>query len=372
MGKVAIVVDNGSAFSRSGFAGEEKPRISMKTTYLPPTDPGMTQDKHLSISCSVHAKDSSRRSPDHPVRHGIIVDWEAMENLWSHLFYCGLRVPVEDHPMLMSDSPSCPTTNREKMAEVFFESFGVPALHVANTGFLSLCACGRVTGLSVEAGAGVSHVTPIYSGQTWMEGTYRLDVAGRALCKHMHTLLLESSNDPQLLESLDKKLVAWLTKQYCYVSMDYERDLQGKACQDPVSVQIPDGHLLKLDKERICCPEPLFRPHLLSQNSPGLHILAFQSLQKFPAEFQGELMHNVVLSGGSSLFPGFPERMCKELHTLLHGRGHPIKILASPARGKAAWLGGSLVASLSSFSGFWMNKEDYQEHGAAYVHEKFK
>ncbi|KAM3838567.1 actin-like protein 10 [Vipera latastei] len=359
MEKVALVVDNGSSFCRSGFAGEEKPRIVMKTASLPPI-----YHPVCSLSCE--------KLQTQPLKHGIILDWQAMENLWSHLFYCGLQVSTEDHPILTSDSPSCPTTNREKMAEVFFEGFSVPALYVANTGFLSLCYCGRITGLAIEAGGGISHVTPIYAGQTCMEGIYRLDVAGNGLCKYMHNLLLNSSNNVYLLNTLNKKMVTQLKKNYCYVSMDYKRDLQEKTCHEPVSIETPDGHLLTIDKERFCCPEPLFKPHLLNQSSPGLHHLVFQSLQKVPDKFKGDVINNVVLSGGSSLFPGFPERMCLELNALFHGKEYFIKILASPKRSTAVWLGGSLAASLSSFQSLWMRKQDYQEHGAAYVHKKFK
>lgn len=367
MEKVAIVVDNGSAFSRSGFAREDKPRAVMKTTLLPPSiaGPELYKQEHFDT-------ESTTESKTYPIKHGIIIDWETMENLWSYLFYGRLRVSTEDHPLLMSDSPSCPTTNREKMAEVLFEGFGIPALNVSNTGFLSLCSCGKVTGLAVEAGAGVSHVTTIYAGNTWKEGTQRLDVAGRSLCKYMHHLLLKSTANPQLIKNLDKKTVTQLKKEYCYVSMDYERDLQEKASLHPVSFETPDGHLIMLDKERFCCPEPLFRPHLLSQSTPGLHLLACQSLQKLPEEYKTEVINNIVLAGGSSVFPGFPQRMGLELDALLHGRGCRIKILAAPERTSTAWLGGSLVASLHSFQHFWMRKEEYQEHGAAYVHEKFK
>lgn len=371
MGKVAIVVDNGSAFSRSGFAGEDKPRIAMKTTYLPPSHsvPVPDNQPHAQIGSGMH---STKEPKPHPLKHGIITDWEAMENLWSHLFYCGLKVPPEEHPMLMSDSPSCPTTNREKMAEVLFEGFAVPALYVANTGFLSLCSCGRVTGLAVESGAGVSHVTPIYAGKTWIEGTHRLDVAGRFLSRYLHRLLVNSSNNPEPFGTLNKKTVVQIKKHCCYVSMDFERDLQANTCQYPTSIETPDGHLIVVAKERFCCPEPLFKPNLLNQNSPGLHLLAFQSLQIIPDEYKREVMNNIVLSGGSSMFPGFPERMRLEMDALFFGKGYPIKLLTAPKNSVAAWIGGSLAASLSSFQQFWMTKEDYQEHGTAFVHEKFE
>ncbi|XP_075757623.1 actin-like protein 10 [Pelodiscus sinensis] len=371
MAKGAVVIDNGSCFTRAGLAGEDKPRSVLKTASMPPTCPAVMRETQCPLTATCCGVGSARAPKTHPLRHGVITDWEAMENVWSHLFFCGLRLSPEERPLLMTDSPSCPTTNREKVAEVFFEAFGVPALHVANTGLLSLCSWGRVTGLAVEAGAGVSHVTSICAGQICKEATYRLDVAGFSLSKHMHNLLLSRAQDPPLPSALPKATVTQLKKQCCYVSMDYERDLCDKAHQVPVGIQTPDGQWITLDKERFCCPEPLFQPKLLDQDSPGLHLLAFQSFQKVPDECKGDVLGNTVLSGGSSLFPCFPERVCAELDALLHGKGYRIKVLAAPKRSLAVWAGGSIAASLKSFRHMWLRKREYQECGAAHVHKKF-
>ncbi|NXI74733.1 ACL10 protein, partial [Anseranas semipalmata] len=239
---------------------------------------------------------------------------------------------------------------------------------LANTGLLSLCAYGRVTGLAVEAGAGVSHITSVCSGQTWQEATYRLDVAGCLLSSHLRSLLMESSNDPAVLKALRKKTVIQMKKQCCYVSMDYEEDLENQSHHHPVRFQTPDGNCITLDKERFCCPEPLFQPKLLHQSSPGLHLLAMQSLQKVPDHTRKDIAGNIVLSGGSSMFPGFPKRMYLELNALLHSTGCKMKLLAAPERNVAAWAGGSMVASLASFQHTWMGKDEYQEHGAEYTH----
>ncbi|NXK44670.1 ACL10 protein, partial [Chauna torquata] len=242
---------------------------------------------------------------------------------------------------------------------------------VANTGFLSLCAYGRVTGLAVEAGAGVSHVTSVCLGQTWREATYRLDVAGCLLSSHLHSLLMESSNNPVVLKALKKKTVIQMKKQCCYVSTDYEADLENQSYHHPARFQTPDGNCVTLDKERFCCPEPFFQPKLLQQSSPGLHLLALQSLQKVPDHIRRDMLGNIVLSGGSSMFPGFPKRMNLELRALLHSEGCQMKLLAAPERSTAVWAGGSMVASLTSFQHMWMGKGEYQEHGTEYTHKIF-
>ncbi|NWI94700.1 ACL10 protein, partial [Pitta sordida] len=241
----------------------------------------------------------------------------------------------------------------------------------ANTGFLSLCAHGRVTGLAVEAGAGVSHVTSVCQGQTLRKGTHRLGVAGELLTSHLHQLLMESPNKPLALQALRKATLTQLKEKCCYVSLDYERDLQDQRCHHPARFQMPDGHWITLGKERFCCPEPLFQPELLQHSSPGIHQLTWQSLQTVPDDARRDMLDNIVLSGGSSMFPGFPERMCLGLNLLSQGTGVQIELLASPERSTAAWVGGSMAASLTSFQCAWMTKDEYQEHGAEYMHVKF-
>ncbi|NWX31925.1 ACL10 protein, partial [Notiomystis cincta] len=242
---------------------------------------------------------------------------------------------------------------------------------VANTGFLSLCAHGRVTGLAVEAGAAVSSVTSVCGGQTLSKATRCLGVAGEHLSLHLQRLLLESPREPPVLQALTKKVLTRLKEQCCYVSLDYEGDLGQHEFHHPARFQTPDGHWITLDKERFCCPEPLFRPELLHHNCPGLHQLAGQSLQTVPEHVRRHMLGNVVLSGGSSMFLGFPERMCLELNFLFQGSGVHIEVLANPWRSTAAWAGGSMAASLTSFQHTWMTKGEYQEHGAKYVHMKF-
>ncbi|NXK64497.1 ACL10 protein, partial [Sylvietta virens] len=242
---------------------------------------------------------------------------------------------------------------------------------LANSGFLSLCAHGRVSGLAVEAGAALSHVTAVCEGQTLRKGTRCLGVAGDHLCGHLRRLLRAGPAEPAALQALTARALTQLKERYCYVSLDYEGDLQEEGSRHAARFQTPDGRWITLGRERFCCPEPLFRPELLQHSCPGLHQLAGHSLRALPAHLRSRVLGNIVLAGGSSLFPGFPERMCLELNSLFRGAGVHIEMLANPGRGTAAWAGGSMAASLTSFQHTWMTKGDYQEHGAQYVHTKF-
>ncbi len=83
---------------------------------------------------------------------GVIMNWDDMERIWHHTFYNELRVAPEEHPVLVTEAPLNPKANREKMIQLMFETFNVPACYVAIQSVLSMYAAGRLTGLTVESG----------------------------------------------------------------------------------------------------------------------------------------------------------------------------------------------------------------------------
>ncbi|KAM6164656.1 actin-like protein 10 [Rhynchocyon petersi] len=244
---------------------------------------------------------------------------------------------------------------------------------MASTALLALCSTGALSGLAVEAGAGVCHATPIYAGHSWQEATYRLDVAGTTLSRYLRDLIAAASPD-LLLQDLPRKTITQLKKRYCYVSLDFEGDLRDPARHQPASIFLGNGCPINLSSERFRCPEPIFQPSLLGQNELGLPALVFRALQKMPQTLRKRLADTVVLAGGSTLFPGFTERLDKELEAQCRRHGYGAlrpRLVAMPGRGTAVWTGGSMVASLNSFQCRWMTRAMYQECGSKLVHQVF-
>jgi len=159
----ALVVDNGSGMMKAGFAGDDAARAVFPTIVGRPRHAGVMVGKDAYVGEEAQAK-RGILTLKYPVEHGNVAHWDDMEKVWHHTFYNALRVAPEEHPTLSTAQPLDPKANQEKMTQVHFETFNVPAFYVATPALLALNASGRTTGVVLDCGDAVTYVVPVYEG----------------------------------------------------------------------------------------------------------------------------------------------------------------------------------------------------------------
>ncbi|KAL0334452.1 UNVERIFIED_CONTAM: actin [Sesamum angustifolium] len=272
----------------------------------------------------------------YPIEHGIVNNWDDMEKIWHHTFYNELRVAPEDHPVLLTEAPLNPKANREKMTQIMFENFSVPAMYVNIQAVLSLYASGRTTGIVLDSGDGVSHT-------------------GKRV---------------QFLHCSRARIVRDLKEKLGYVALDYEQEMENARSSSALekSYELPDGQVITIGSERFRCAEVLFEPSFLGMELPGVHKTIYSSIMKSDVDIRKDLYSNIA-ERGSTMFPGIADRVGKEINALAP-TSMKIKVVAPPERKYSVWIGGSILASLSTFQQMWITKSEYEDSGPAIVHRK--
>ncbi len=366
-----LVIDNGTGFTKNGFAGEDQPRSVFPTIIgYPKYQIIMTDVEHYVREYYIGEEAINLRGVlklVYPVEHGQVQDWDAMERIWHYTFYNDLRVNPNEHPILLTEPPLNKNQNKEKMAELMFDTFNVPAMYISMQAILSLYASGRTTGIVVDSGDGVTHIVPVYEGFAIAHAIHRSDIGGRDITDYLRRLLRQRGYS--LSSSAEREIVRDIKERLCYVALDPEKELKlaEKVSGMEKTYTLPDGETLTIGAERFMAPELLFNPGAIGSEENALDELIYRSIQNCDVDLRRDLYANIVLSGGSTMFPGLKERLHKEL-TELVPETMEVKIIAPPERRYSVWIGGSILSSLKTFAKLWVTKKEYKEIGTTAVY----
>jgi actin-related protein 2 len=313
----------------------------------------------------------------YPMENGIVKNWTDMKHLWDYTIYDKLNIQnPSDCRVLLTEPPMNPKANREKMCEIMFEEYGFDGVYVAIQAVLTLYAQGLLTGVVVDSGDGVTHIVPVFDGYSLPHLTRRLDVAGRDVTRYLIKLLLLRGY--AFNRTADFETVRQIKEKLCYTSYDPVVDAR-LARETTVLVEsytLPDGRVIKVGSERFEAPECLFQPELVDVESPGIAELLYQTIQAADIDVRPELYKHIVLSGGTTMFPGLPSRLEKEMKQLYLERTlngdtsrfsrFKVQIEDPPRRKHMVFLGGAVLADImKNKDSFWVTKSEWLEKGVA-------
>eukprot|EP01084_Bolivina_argentea_P059362 108403_1 len=379
----AIVIDNGSYSLFGGFAGDDAPRaveesvvgmLKNRNYQLPHNN--IMGKKDFFVGEEAYAK-KGILSLQYPIERGIVTDWNCLKNYGMHsMFYNHLRVPPEEHDILMTEHPLINKSQRETMTKHMFETWDAPRFYVAISSLLSLYASGRTTGIVLESGYGTTYAVPCYEGYILPHAVQRIEVAGSDVTEYLikqmkldatYASIYGSSSN---IGSSEREAVSVIKEKLGCVALDYDGELlKAQNIQEYENYELPDGELLTINEQRFECTEILFKPYKCGHDEDGIHELLYKAVKKCDFDIQRDLFNNIVLAGGNTMFDGLSERLKNEMISLIPSYWKAT-VIAPPERKYSSWIGGSILASLSTFEEMWIKKEEYDECGPTIVHRK--
>lgn len=381
MSSKSIIMDVGSATVKAGVPQETKPALVFSNVVgEPQLKKASLFRKQLTSSASSQPSNGPKyvvgdavleqlatMKVHRPMNHGVVTttnDWELMSEVCNYTFQ-QLESDPESTGVTLTQPPFNPRECTERWATTFFESFMVPHMAFVPQGLCSLYASGRTSGVVLESGEGVTHVTPVYESFAISRGMNRLDIGGGFVTNHLCRLLYERGYS--FANSADVLLVQKIKEQHAFVEQEYDKALampEGELA----SFEMPDGQHVELSKERFRAPELLFNPTIVQSEMPSLQQFVSSAVKNCAIDTRRALLSSVVLSGGNTLFNGFAQRLQSEVVKFFPGLFGSVKVIEAPDRIYNTWAGAAVLASLDSFKPLMITKEVYDDVGPSVVH----
>ena len=391
MSKPVIVFDNGSGYLKAGLSTDEQPACTIPALIGRPMlryaekiedielKPLMIGDEVIPVR--------SLLDLSYPMKEGIIENEEDMALLWDYCIKQKLGITdgdLKDRKFLLTEAPSNPTKNKQKMGEILFEKMGVGFFNIEPQAKLTIFCEGLETGIVLDSGDGVTHVIPIALSCLLHHQILRLDIAGRHITNYLIKLL--QLKGYAFNSTADFETVREMKEKYCFVSCDYESDkkLDKETTYYNSIHKLPDGRKIRISNEKFEATEILFDPSKVDNEQGGIHEMVFNSINQCEIDLRKELYKNIVLSGATTMFAGYASRIEKEIKSLYTKKNLAqsdnkkikidINIIDSPRRKYSVFIGATVLANAynknDATDNYWITKAEWEETGKDIILKK--
>ena len=368
------VIDNGSGYMKAGFSGEEAPKIMFPTMVGKTKVEGIYvgDEKKESIIGSEAEKKFGILDISYPIQGGVVVNWDEMERIWANTFYTELKIAPEEHNLLLTESPFTSRKDKEKTLEMMFETFNCASTYIVAQSVLAAYSVGKSTGISIDCGHTSLNFAPIYEGFLQKHCVHHIPIAGKDINDLLINLLIKNG---QVIESkMQKQSIIKAKELYCYFAQDYEqeeKDFENNIDDETKEWELPDKRKIKIGKERFQTTEVLFNPKKYGYDYPDFKELFSKTVKSIDADLREIMLANIIFNGGTTLIKGFKNRVTQEIEEAGKDYIYKKKIHTYPEAQFMAWIGGSILSSLSNFENLWITKAEYKEEGkSTIVHKK--
>lgn len=428
-----VILDVGTGSFKLGVAGQVQPSHIDQTIVATPPHVSNASDclNDLQYIVGKEALRWPRYEMHRPLKDGLVSDFDALEKLWATAFYRYLRVFPEDQGVILTEPPLTSPEDRENTAEIMFETFGVPGLHIGVQAILALYSSASLssqyagakrrfsdgnsvdnvltpetlTGVVIESGEGCTHCIPVVEGFVIGSAIRSLPRGGSQVTAHLESMLRTDTGakgshiPPHRMQEVAQKI----KEASCYVCADamveskkyaaagtahkkYARSLEFASSKRDTTFTV------SIDTARFMAPEVLFNPAACaatltgppsSSSAVGLASMVDEAVQACPIDTRRALYANLLLSGGNTMFDNFDKRMQRDVQSLVdkryacidssavggsRGRRAPqVRVRRHPEQRYAVWAGASVLGSSSMFHQVVVTRDAYREHGRQLV-----
>ncbi|XP_041365702.1 actin-like protein 6B isoform X2 [Gigantopelta aegis] len=339
------------------------------------------------------------------LKDGMIENWDIFEKVMDYAITKHIKTESHFHPVMMSEPSWNSKGKREKLTEIMFEKYNIPAFFLCKNSVLSAFANGRSTALILDSGATHTSAVPVYDGYVIQHGIVKSPLAGDFISMECKKLAEEMDIEvlpPYLIKEKEavnessppkfkRKEVPEMTKSFHnYMVKDVLQDFAASVLQvsdtpydqstadsvPTVHYEFPNGSNLDFGSERFKACEGIFDPSII-KDVPGNTMLGVghvvtTSVGMCDIDIRPSLYSSVIVCGGNTLLGGFTDRLNRDLSskTPPSMRLKIISASSTAERRFSSWIGGSILASLGSFQQMWISKQEYDESGKSCVDRK--